>query len=371
MKTIRRLLYRDIVWSVVFVAAAFLSLFWFIDLVDELESIGRDGYTVARAFWHSVLLLPGHVYELFPIAVLIGTIYALAQLAQSSQFTILRTGGLGPARALRLLAVVGVTFAVLTFVVGDYVTPYSEREAITLRAAARGGIVLDGAGAWLRDRRTTPDGERSVSINVTRALSAGEMVGVRIFEFDDEGRMRTRIQARSAVVGKDGHWLLREVQRIDWPTPDAALAGATLASATLPELRWPTALSASVVAAALLPVQTMSTVDLWRYRSHLADQAQAMQNYEIQFWKKAIYPLACVVMMALALPFAYLHARAGGVSYKVFGGIMLGISFVLLNNASGHLGMLRDWTPWMAAALPALMYLLMSMAAFWWLVRYR
>ena len=47
---------------------------------------------------------PGHLYELLPIAVLIGTIYALARLAQTSQYTILRTGGLGPGRALALLA---------------------------------------------------------------------------------------------------------------------------------------------------------------------------------------------------------------------------------------------------------------------------
>jgi lipopolysaccharide export system permease protein len=59
--------------------------------------------------------------------VLIGTIYAMARLAQSSEFTILRTGGLGPGRALRLLALLGLVFAALTFVVGDYVAPYTER----------------------------------------------------------------------------------------------------------------------------------------------------------------------------------------------------------------------------------------------------
>jgi lipopolysaccharide export system permease protein len=77
------------------------------------------------------------------------------------------------------------------------------------------------------------------------------------------------------------------------------------------------------------------------------------------------------VMVALALPFAYLQARAGGLSFKVFGGIMLGISFVLLNNMAGHLGMLRDWTPWLVAAAPSTLYLLLSLAAFAWLVRYR
>lgn len=374
MKTVRRLLYRDIVWSVVFVAIAFLSLFFFIDFVDELENVGRGGYTLGQAVGRGLLAVPGHFYELFPIAVLIGTIYAMARLAQSSEFTILRTGGLGPGRALGLLALPGLVFALLTFVVGDYVAPWTERQAVALKAGARGTVQLGSGGAWLKERRSDGPGaagERSISVNVAAAGTGGELLGIRIYEFDGDGRLRTRIEASTGQVRADGHWRLHEVQRTDWPTPESALTGSPLQQQALAELTWASTLDSSVVAAALLPVGVMSTIDLWRYTSHLADQDQAVQRHEIQFWKKALYPLACIVMVALALPFAYLHARAGGISYKVFGGIMLGISFVLLNNASGHLGLLRQWTPWMAAAAPSGLYLLISMGAFAWLVRYR
>ncbi len=115
----------------------------------------------------------------------------------------------------------------------------------------------------------------------------------------------------------------------------------------------------------------MSTLELRRYIDHLAMNEQAAQQQEIQFWKRALYPFACVVMMALALPFAYLRAREGGIHLKVFGGIVLGISFVLLNNVAAHLGVLRGWTPWMVAAAPSVFYLLLSLAAFGWLVRFR
>jgi lipopolysaccharide export system permease protein len=115
----------------------------------------------------------------------------------------------------------------------------------------------------------------------------------------------------------------------------------------------------------------MSTLSLWRYTQHLASNAQAAQRYEIQFWKRACAPLVCMVMLALALPFAYLHARSGGMSLKIFGGVMLGISFVLVNHISSHLGLLHQWTPWIAAALPSLVYLGLSMSAFVWLVRNR
>src|SRR5678815_2389917 len=140
MRTVRRLFFADIVSAVAFVALAFLSLFFFIDFVDELGNVGVRGYSVLNAAAYSLLLVPGHLYELAPIAILIGAIYALAGLAQTSQYTILRTGGLGPWRALRLLTSVGLLFAVLTFTVGDYVAPASERLASELQAIRSGSL---------------------------------------------------------------------------------------------------------------------------------------------------------------------------------------------------------------------------------------
>jgi lipopolysaccharide export system permease protein len=228
---------------------------------------------------------------------------------------------------------------------------------------------------------------RHYSINVAAAGGAGALHGIRIFEFDDDNRLVSRIEAVDGRVDGKGLWVLEGVDVTRWPTPQASGAAADTGAKVLqtqqtqqtqqvqnerlPSLAWPSSLDAAVVSAAVLPLQTMSTAELWRYSVHLSGQAQAAQRYQFQFWKKALYPLACIVMVALALPFAYLHARAGGVSLKVFGGIMLGISFVLLNNVAGHIGALRDWTPWVAASVPSLAYLLLSLAAFWWLVRYR
>ena len=388
MKTVRRLFYADIVSAVAFVALAFLSLSFFIDFVDQLGDVGRGGYTVVHAALYALLLLPGHFYEVAPIAVLIGTIYTLARLAQSSQYTILRTGGLGPGRALSLLASLGLIFGVLTFLVGDYLAPLGERQAGQLQARHKGGLKLGPSGAWLKDHANTPDGERSYSISVGSAGPGALLNDIRIFEFDADGRLLRRIAAASAQVQPNANWSLREVSVTRWVAGDgdgsgagvgvaAAVAGGAAAGAAratdtkLPTLEWRSSLSAAVVAAAVSPASSMSTLALFRYIGHLADNEQAAQSYQIQFWKRALYPFACLVMVGLALPFAYLQARSGGISLKVFGGIMLGISFVLLNNVAGHLGLLRDWTPWMVAAAPSALYLLLSFGAFSWLVRYR
>lgn len=375
MKTIRRLFFSDIVSSVAFVALAFLSLFFFIDFVQELGDLGARGYTALHALLYCVLQIPGHLYELAPIAVLIGTIYTLARMAQSSEFTILRTAGLGPARALSLLASLGLAFGLLTFVVGDYLAPATERLGTELRANFRGSLDIGRSGAWLKDRQSTPSGERSYSIHVASTGSRGELKQVRIFEFDEQGRLVRRIFAESASVDRAAVWTLNRVAITRWPAGSGNEEGAApdqAASEKLLSMQWASTLSADVVTAAVMPLNTMSTIELARYVAHLSENEQAAQRHEIQFWKRALYPLACLVMVGLALPFAYMHTRGGqGISFKVFGGIMLGISFVLLNNLASHLGLLQNWTPWMVAATPSVFYLLLSMAAFTWLIRYR
>lgn len=112
------------------------------------------------------LLIPSHLYELLPIAVLIGTIFVMARLAQSSEYTILRTSGLGPWRALRTLLVLGLGFVFLTFAVGDYVSPASDRTAQLLKSRYQGTYSLVGyTGAWLREKQ----GDKSYAVNVARS----------------------------------------------------------------------------------------------------------------------------------------------------------------------------------------------------------
>ena len=368
MRTVRRLFWVDVVSAVAFVAVAFVALFLFIDFVDELGDIGKRGRTAMHAVVFTLLRAPSRSYELIPIAVLIGTIFALARLAQTSQYTILRTGGLGPGRALRLLASIALFFAVVTFAVGDWLTPLSERLASQFQGDLPGGIKLQRAGAWIKDRTVTADGPRSYAINIGTAESGGELKDVRIFEFGGDGKLVSRTAADAARVQDDGTWRLTDVTVSSWA---AAASSAAVAERRLATLDWRSSLSRDVVAAAVLPSSTMSTLELWRYIGHLSDNEQAAQEQKIQFWRRALYPFACFVMVGLALPFAYLSARSAGVSLKVFIGIMIGVSFVLLNTVFRHLGLLGNWTPWIVAAAPGALYLLLSLAAFSWLVRYR
>jgi len=283
---------------------------------------------------------------------------------------------------------------VLVAAIGNWLVPLAEQRLTQQRAefSTQQQMTLGRAGTWLRERREVPGlGTHTITVNVGSAIRDGEFGQIRIFEFDATGQLKRRLTARSARVEATGTpgaagavgaeegsvWRLSDVVDTRWLshdrlTPDAALAGVkVIDERQATTMDWNSSLTPLVVSASVLPPESMSVLALWRYTRHLDSNAQAAQRYEIQFWKKGFYPLVCFVMIALALPFAYLHARSGGMSLKIFGGIMLGISFVLINHISSHLGQLQNWQPWLAAAAPSLLYLLMSMSLFAWLVRYQ
>jgi lipopolysaccharide export system permease protein len=364
MMTIRRLIYREVVASVLFVAIGFLALFFFFDFVDELPNVGKGGtpYRLTQALVYVSLMLPNHLYELLPIAVLIGTIFVMARLAQSSEYTILRTSGLGPWRALRALLALGLVFTLLTFAAGDYLAPAADRAAQLMKARYQGRISVGQTGAWLKEKQA----QSTYNVNVSALTPDGEMVGVRIFEADARGFLVSTTQAERGVFGS-GEWMLYDAQRTRFH-PGSADRPAKVESAKLPSLRWPTEISSEMVSVALLKPDRMSTIDLFQYIRHLEENGQTSQRYEIEFWRKVFYPLSCFVMVVLALPFAYLHFRSGGITTYVFGGVLIGISFFLLNNVFGYIGNLQNWRPWLTAAAPGLIYSMLSLGAFGWLV---
>ncbi len=363
MKTVRRLLYREIFQAVGFVALGFLGLFQFFDMVEELQNLGKlsaQGYRIQHALWLVALKIPAHLYDLLPISVLIGSIFVMARLAQSSEFTILRSGGLGPGRALGLLLKMGWVFVVLTLLLGDYVSPWAEQQGLMLKAHFRGELTTGQTGAWLRERQD----DQQFTINVRAMDRDGQMRDVHIQRFDSHGALRGSLQAGEAGFG-DALWQLRDVERLDILTQGDT---ASMQKQHLAQVDWPTEITRDMVGAALVSAERMKIWDLVLYTRHLRQNNQNAQQYEIELWRKVFYPLSCLVMLTLALPFAYLHFRSGQIATHVFGGVMAGISFYLLNNVFSHIGNLRNWEPWITSASPSLIYMLISLAAFGWMV---
>ena len=356
LKLYERYLAREIYASTGLVLLAFLLLFAFFDLIHQLESVGRGGYQIQHALGYVILTLPGRLYELFPICVLIGTLYALTVLARHSEITVLRAAGLSTGDLLLTLAKIGLVFAVMTLLVGEFLAPPSERAAQQLRLKAMGKLVAQEfrSGLWVRDERSF--------VNVREARPDASLQSVRVFEFDDRFQLRSISQAeRGRYIGA-GTWALDEVVR-------TVFSGDAAHVEKYSEMTWKSALNPDLLSVLLVVPERMSLVNLYIFIRHLSGNQQKTDRYVIAMWKKLVYPLAALVMMALALPFAYMQDRMGAVSIRVFAGIMLGIGFHMLNGLFSSLGVINSWPPFFSAITPSVLFLMAAAGMLWWVER--
>jgi lipopolysaccharide export system permease protein len=353
MRTLRRYLAVEIAAATALVFAALLMLFAFFDLVEQIKDLGRGVYTLRRILLYVLLSVPDHVYELFPIAALIGTLFALAQLVAGSEYTVMRTSGVSMLRFAVTLVVIGFAFSILAFVFGEFIAPPSDRLAQRVRSQSITGLIAQEfrSGLWVKDDKSF--------INIAEVLPDSTLKGVKIYEFDGEHRLRAISLAAKGSYQGNRTWLLNDITQ-------TAFADVNTTVARIAEAHWESVLDPNLLSVLMVKPEKMSAWRLFSYAQHLRENRQKALRYEIAFWSKITYPLAVLVMMVIALPFAHFQSRQAGVGAKIFAGIMLGMVFHFLNRLFSHLGLLNDWPPLGAAILPTVIFLSVAVGMMWW-----
>lgn len=394
MSILQRYFAVNILQAVAFVAVAFLALISFMDLTAELPSVGKGGYEFEHAVMYVLLLVPGNVYQVMPVAALIGTIYTMAQFASSSEFTIMRASSMSTRMAGWMLFKVGLVLVLITFIFGELITPRTAPLAERVRLAAKGSTMSAEfrSGMWTKDS-IHAEGVKGPVIgtrffNVRQVRSDGQLVDVRLYEFDANMRMRALITASSASYQGNNTWRLSGVTETMFsnsrvlpapgtPVPQGQSIAATFGQDTsavttrkIETLDLASEITPKILSVSRSDPERMSANELAVYTRHLAENRQETGRFKVAFWKKLIDPLSILVLMALALPFAYLHTRSGGVSLKIFVGIMIGVGFLLLNALFSNLGVLTALPAFFTAAAPSLLFLLLAIGALMWVERH-
>jgi len=357
MNLLTRYLGREIYLSIALVFTALIMLFAFLDLVHELNVMGQGQYHLGYVLLFVLLTIPSHVYELFPVAVLVGTIFALVQLAASSELTVYRSSGASLWQMIGALFRIAVPLILLSFVCGELIAPPSERMAQQLRLKAQNAQISlkeFRSGVWVKDDFSF--------VNVKNVLPDTSLLNIDIYRFDDTYHLQAITHAKKANFIEEGRWQLEEVMETHF-----GRQGTTVSE--VPAQEWHSALNPGILSVLLVVPEQMSAYGLYQYTNHLKDNRQKSARYEIAMWNKLVYPFALMVMMLLALPFASYHRRAGGVGAMVFLGIVLGLVFHFVGRLFANLGALNDWQPFVSATAMTGLFMLLGMAMLWWTER--
>jgi lipopolysaccharide export system permease protein len=347
MKTLRRYLVSEVLLSTLLVLGALLMLYVVFDFLNELSDT-RANYGPFKTLLITLANVPANVYLLLPIAALLGSLFALAQLNVNSEYTVMRASGASVFQIAWPLAVLGLVFAIIGFLLAEYAVPAAE--SLGQRARAYAGKAVPQtqrfrSGFWFKESRTF--------VNIGDVLPDARLANIRIFEFDPDGRLLSLVRAQVAANQGDTRWSLSGVSRLQFTST-------RIDSQTMPTMEWNTVLTPNLLSALQMQPERLSASSLWEYSQHLRRNNQKANKFEAALWGKILYPLASCVLVVLALPFAQVSRRSGGMGLRIFIGILLGLLFILLNRLFSFLGLLYDWPPAFGALFPYAMFMVLT-----------
>lgn len=378
MKVLTRHVAKEVLIATLFVLVALVALIAFFDLVSQARNIGNR-YSISMALFLTMLKLPSRLYEVMPIAALLGAVYTMSRLASNSEFTIMRVAGLSPFRLAGMMTVPALILIAMTYCLGEWLTPAAgmmrndmDNILFNRKLSARGY----SSGVWVKDnvKEQQNAGQATVRFVNVHNLIVGEhsRTGAwRVFEFDKDGSLIRVLHAPEAsyISGRGWHLKDAKVETLPKITHDETPMVEKSSARKDVDLMLPSEMRPEILGVLTIKPERMGISDLWQYIAHLKETKQTSDRYQVALWSKVFYPLAIFVMLAVAMPFAYLNTRSGGVSIKIFAGLMIGISFYALNNIFSFLGVLNTWHPMVVAVVPTSVMLICAAVALWLLER--
>lgn len=342
---IDRYLFVTMARASVMVILVLLAQSAFINFVDQLNEVGQGDFTTSDAVFFTFMMWPSHAFEMFPIAVLLGTMLGLGTLANHSELIALRAAGVSMWRFARTGLITGLVFALVAAIIGEFIAPPAEQYARTHKAQLKEQKTdVNGlSGIWLRD------GERIV--NVVQVQDQRNLAGIYTFDFDPTGQELLSIgHAPRAERQREDLWRLEDY--------DATRVDGQIASVeTVPEHMLETSLDADVLEVSVVRPSNLSLVELWQYARYLENNDLDSATYETALWQRVANVAAVPLMVLLGLPFVFGPLRTGGNGIRLVVGVLVGVLYYLSNgalaDASAVYGVPPVVTAWIPIALLA------------------
>lgn len=326
--------------SLVLVASGLTALFSLLEFVDQLRDVGQGHYTVTDAFLYVLLTAPSRLLQLMPVSLLLGSLFALGNLANASELIAMQSVGISERRVIGWVLKLAVPVVVILFLIAEFVIPTAQRMAQAERMSKMSteNAIENGNGFWAQ-------GDHQY-LNV-RWVDYGNIPrDIDIYAFTDDGELKTFTHADRARIENDGTWQLGGVIRTRLQAPEVQ-------TEHLDTLPWRAFLRPHQVQLLILPPDSMPPVELYRYIRELKRQNHQTARLEQAFWTKVSIPLSMAAMVLVATPFVFGPPRARSAGQRIAIGAGVGIVFSLTQQLTSLISLLLDLSPVFAALAPS------------------
>lgn len=317
-----------------------LTLFNLFTFSDELKDMGTGNYGLKEIFWYLALTSPRVLYELVPSAALLGSLFVLGAMANNREIIAMRAAGLSVMWIIRSVMLAGVVLVIVAIAVGEFIAPKTERSAQLLKTTSQHNKVIMHSlyGIWLR--------EGDKFINIREIQTKAQLADISIYQLSDNKKLERIIHAESGHFVDNEQWLLKDIKRSD-------VSENKITPSYADEQLWKTAIAPDLLKIVMVKSDNLSLYDLAQYIDFLKENNQKSQTFEAAFWGRLVNPFITFIMLMVSTPFVIGIKRGSGVGGRLMLGIIIGMSFNILDGIINHMGLVYSLNPILMAILPS------------------
>jgi lipopolysaccharide export LptBFGC system permease protein LptF len=176
-------------------------------------------------------------------------------------------------------------------------------------------------------------------------------IGLNVFEINlHELKIQRRIHAARAVIVGSGRWLLEDGWIRDFQSPQRF---EQISKATLPFAERPSYFQKEIFE----PKESakLTYLDLSNYISYLRKAGYNATELQVELYKKISFPLSCLVMALLGVPFSFSTGRKGAF-FGITASVAIAMSYWGVFSVFEQMGSYGLLIPLLAAWAPNLLF---------------
>ncbi|OUR69642.1 LPS export ABC transporter permease LptG, partial [Marinomonas sp. 42_23_T18] len=295
-------------------------------------------YGISNLLEVLLLRLPGKFAEYIPIASLIGTLVGLGALASTSELTVIRAAGVpvwrigwSAIKPILIISIIGVG-------ISEFIAPNADQKANLiekLRKQSASDNIISG-GVWLRSDNNY--------IYIGAADKNGTLYNMQIFS-PDEQTLKSTQNAKTAHYIKDDKWALNSVTSTYFYSD-------RIESDTAKQLDWTMSFKPEHLYLATQEPEALSLSQSLSYQDYLKAQNLNTSRYQLEFWTKALRPIASIALVIIALSSVFGPLRSSTMGSRIFSGVMIGIIFQNGLNLFGKMSLAANFSPLLGVLIP-------------------
>lgn len=343
MNRFDRYLLRSLLSAALIALVFLLGVDALIQSADDVDNIGKGQYSVLTMLLVQLYNLPERIILFAPAAILIGGIMGLGQLGGQNELTVVQACGVSRLRLARSGLLLACVIGLALLVVGETLSPITSAKGDLLRhqALGRSAGLSSNEGLWLKSE--------GVIVRAERLNDDGSLGKLAFFQRETDNGIGIALATRA--VYQDGRWQLSDYR--------GAHIDPTLVTARPAITHWQTNLQPKDLGILAAQNQFPSLSERYRQAQFLRANGLNHRVESLALWQKLLLPLSTCTMLLLALPFAFNHGRSANQGARLVIGILIGVSYYVVEGMAGNLSLLLGLPPLLGALLPIALFALL------------